>query len=551
MISSSTTAFDILVVGYGPSGATFANLMARRGLRVAVVDQASGIYDKPRAITADQEAMRVFQECGLAEQIAATTSPHPGTDFVGIEGQVIKRFYPAPPPHLLAWEPTWMFVQPELEATLRRGLEARAGVEVFLGHAFEGCEQVGDEVVARCRRLADGADIRLSGRYLVGADGGRSAVRRQMAAGIEDLAFDEWWMVVDAWLRGPVDLPARCVQYCRPSRPGTYIVGPDDLRRWEIKLLPGETPEDFSTDEAVLAVLADFVDTASLELHRTAIYRFHALVAQSWRRGRMFLMGDAAHQMPPFLGQGLCAGIRDAFNLAWKIDGVERRGYASSLLDSYEVERKAHVRTVVSHAKAFGLIIGELDEQAARERDSRLGDELAAGTAVTVRQKFIPPLEDGFLGRLPDGRLAPGAGDLFVQPWVRDGVVGVGGHRRLDDLLPSGFLMVGSAPEAPAWLSAAHAARWQRIDGREVRVTRDDQPPRHAPGVLTVCERDGLVAQQLRALDATLLLVRPDRYVFAAVRTAGEFEDLLGQLEQGLFAPSNPSLARRAQAQAA
>ena len=525
----STFAFDIVVVGYGPTGATFANLMVRRGYRVAVVDQATAIYDKPRAITADQEVMRVFQECGLAEQIWAATSPHPGTDFVGIEGQVIKRFYPAPPPHLLGWEPTWMFVQPELEATLRQGLEQQAGVQVFLGHEFTGCRQDAEGVEGSVRRVADGAESSLTGRYLVGADGGRSAVRRQMNASIEDLAFDEWWMVVDARLRGPVELPARCVQYCRPSRPGTYIVGPDDLRRWEIKLLPGETPADFATDASVLAVLSDFVDTAQLELCRTAIYRFHALVVEDWRQDRLFLMGDAAHQMPPFLGQGLCAGIRDAVNLAWKIDGVERLGFSPNLLDSYETERKAHVRTVVSHAKSFGLIIGELDEEAARERDRRLGEELANGTAITVRQKFIPPLETGFLARLPDGRLAPGAGELFVQPWVLEH----GLPRRLDDLLPAGFLLVSDHAEPLGWLSDDQIAEWQGIGGSRVLVGQQEATV-PSPGVRMVQERNGLLAAQLRGLDARVLLVRPDRYVFGAARTAEALKELLGQVEEGL-----------------
>ncbi|MGJ7542474.1 bifunctional 3-(3-hydroxy-phenyl)propionate/3-hydroxycinnamic acid hydroxylase [Variovorax sp. LT1R16] len=528
---SATAAFDILVVGYGPSGATFANLMARRGYRVAVVDQATQIYGKPRAITADQEVMRIFQELGLAEEIAATTSPHPGTDFVGIDGQVIKRFYPAPPPHLLAWEPTWMFVQPELEATLRRGLEAQAGVDIFLGHEFIGCNQDADGVAATLRRLSDGVETTLTGRYLVGADGGRSAVRRRMNASIEDLAFDEWWMVVDAHLRGLIDLPTRCVQYCRPSRPGTYIIGPDKLRRWEIKLLPGETPADFATDEAVVAVLSEFVDTRQLALFRTAIYRFHALVVNHWRQERMFLMGDAAHQMPPFLGQGLCAGIRDAINLAWKIDGVERRGYAPVLLDSYEVERKKHVRTVVGHAKSFGLIIGELDTQVALERDRRLSEELASGQAVTVRQKFIPSLEAGLIGRLPDGGLAPGAGDLFVQPWIVEGDVA----RRLDDLLTPGFLMIATQPSALAWMTDALATQWQRVGGSQLLVVQRDHEPLPVEAHF-VRERDGLVAEQLRALQAQVLLVRPDRYVFAAARNPEELAALLDQLERGLFA---------------
>ena len=362
-----TTLFDVLIVGYGPAGATAANLLGKRGYSVAVVEQSPEVYDKPRAITADQEVMRVFQECGLAAAIEPSTVPHPGTDFVGVQGQVIKRFYPQPPPHQLAWEPAWMFVQPELEATLRQGVNRYDQVKVFLSHEVVRIEEEdgADHVLAHVKRLSDGEGVTLNAKYLIAADGARSGVRQQMGASIEDLAFDEWWIVVDAWLRGPVTLPPRCVQYCRPSRPGTYIVGPGDLRRWEIKLLPGEKPEDFHDEAAVRRVLSAFVDVAPLSLCRSAVYHFHALVVKQWRFGRVFLMGDAAHQMPPFLGQGLCAAIRDAANLAWKIDAVERLGCSPRLLDTYGEERTPHVRTIVSHAKSFGLIIGELDAQAA------------------------------------------------------------------------------------------------------------------------------------------------------------------------------------------
>lgn len=532
-LNMTTHNFDILIVGYGPSGATFATLMAKRGYSVAVVEQADAIYDKPRAITADQEVMRIFQECGLAEEISASTTPHPGTDFVGLQGQIIKRFYPAPPPHRLAWEPTWMFVQPQLEATIRRGLERMAGVHVFLGHQCLSVVQDDSLVRARVRRLTDGMEIELTGNYLIGADGGRSAVRRAIGSTIEDLAFDEWWMVVDAWIRRPIELPERCVQYCRPSRPGTYIVGPDNLRRWEIKLLPGETPEDFANDEAVLAVLRDFVDTDPLELCRTAIYRFHALVANVWRQDRVFLMGDAAHQMPPFLGQGLCAGIRDAVNLAWKLDGVERLGFSASLLDTYGEERKQHVRTVVAHAKSFGLIIGELDHEAARVRDQKLEDEIRSGTAVTVRQKFIPMLETGLVARDASGQLALGAGELFVQPWVFN----AGGEHRLDDLVQPVFMLVSNEAAALEWLDAVQAMAWKQLGGTKLLVS-SEPPLSAASDLLTLQERDGLLASQLAEMNARVLVVRPDRYVFGAAGSPDELRDVLRQLFASLLSRS-------------
>lgn len=519
---------DILIAGYGPAGATFANLMAKRGFSVAICDSATEIYDKPRAITADHEALRVFQECGLADEIARDTQPHPGTDFQGVDGEIIKRFYPAPPPFVLGWEPSWMFVQPELEATLRQGLQRFAHVQELLGHSLISFKDEGNGVQAHLQRLADGATVHLSAKYLIGADGGRSTVRRQLGSAIDDLAFDEWWIVVDAWITGPLTLPERCVQYCRPSRPGTYIVGPGNLRRWEIKILPGEDPESFQDKDTLMGVLGTFVDTQHLQICRVAVYRFHALVVEQWRQGRVLLMGDAAHQMPPFMGQGLCAAIRDAVNLAWKLEGVEHFGWNPSVLDSYGLERKEHVRTVVEHAKNFGLIIGELNETAARERDRHMLELLRSGQAETIRQKFIPGLSNGLIGT------GKGAGDLFVQPWVRTHTEA--SFQRLDDTTRYGFLIIGcSLRTLQTYLGAKTKACIHQIDATLLVIDSDhktSQPENSANAakehVQMLLERDGIFSQWMHNHQADIVIVRPDRYVYA---TSAQPEDLLYQLE--------------------
>lgn len=525
------TDYDIIISGYGPAGATIANLMGQKGYRVAVVDQFEAIFDKPRAITADQEVMRVFQEIGLADEINATTSPHPGTDFVGLDGEVIKRFYPAPPPQQLSWEATWMFVQPELEATLRKGVARFSNVQELLGWQVTDHEKQEDWVQVHLRRMTDGHTQTLTGRYLLSCEGANSQIRQREKGSIEDLAFDEWWMVVDMWIRGPIELPERCVQYCRPSRPGTYIVGPDNLRRWEMKILPGENPQDFMNDSGkVMQALSAFVDTTHLELCRIAVYRFHAVVANDWRFDRVFLLGDSAHQMPPFLGQGLCAAIRDAVNLAWKIDGVERKGYSSRILDTYGQERKKHVRTVVGHAKTFGLIIGELDEAAALRRDQELKEQLASGKAETVRQKFIPGLEVGALASLQDGSPALGAGELFVQPWVQQGA----DWTRLDDVMTTGFWITTTGAIDPAMWRDLPA--WRQMGGRTVAIHTVVQSHTGLDtDTLQVVEREGLFAQWMQERQAMAVLVRPDHYVYGVAQTPAELLELIHSAANDLF----------------
>jgi 3-(3-hydroxy-phenyl)propionate hydroxylase len=252
--------YDALIVGFGPVGATMANLLARCGLRVGVVEVELEIYNKPRAITFDHEAMRIFQFCGLADRVAPFTAAHRGTHYLGIDGDVIKKFDPLPPPYPLGWSPTITFVQPELERVLREGVAGNAAVDVLLGHQAIAFTQDDAGVTLMVRDLAQGTQRTLQARILLGCDGANSLVRKQLGIELEDLGFDEWWMVVDARVARPIDLPPRSIQYCWPARPATFVPGPGNLRRWEIKLLPGEDPEAFGRHENVVRQIARFVD---------------------------------------------------------------------------------------------------------------------------------------------------------------------------------------------------------------------------------------------------------------------------------------------------
>ncbi|MFF7309134.1 bifunctional 3-(3-hydroxy-phenyl)propionate/3-hydroxycinnamic acid hydroxylase [Streptomyces sp. NPDC008137] len=496
-------SYDAIVVGYGPAGATMANLLGQRGWQVAVVERSESVHPYPRAITADHEAMRVFQHIGLAEEIAQGTVPHPGTDFVGADGLPIKHYNPAPAPHLLGWEPNFMFHQPELERVLRRGVDRFPHVEVMLGRSCRAVQQDEDGVLVQVD------DDVLSAKYLVACDGASSGVRRDLAAPIDDLEFDEWWVVVDTHLSGDAELPERITQYCRPSRPGTYIVGPGALRRWEIKILPGEDPEEFRAPEKARSLLSQFVDVSKVEIQRLAVYRFHALVVDRWRYGRIFLMGDAAHQMPPFLGQGMCAGIRDAINLAWKLDGVERQGYGTSLLDTYGQERKPHVRAVVETTKSFGIIIGKTDPVEAARRDDVLRTQ---PQLTSVRQKSIPGLDTGLIA-LDGSDPGVAAGELFPQPRTSGGVL-------LDDLIGPGFWLVALRDDV---VDQELRQLWAELRGRVVHVTEEMDP-------------DRLVRSWSDKFDAVAVIVRPDRYVFGAARDADQLRDLVADLVHRLKA---------------
>lgn len=522
MPQNNAASYDVAIIGYGPVGATFANLLSRYGWKIAVIEQQPDIYDKPRAITIDHEVLRVFQSCGIANVMEKGIAPHPGTHYLGVDGEIIKVFDPMPPPHPLGWVPTATMVQPNVERALRAQFGKYGNADIFLpAHALD-FEQDDDGVSLTIE--ADGIRKSIRTRYLVGCDGANSPTRKALGIPLDDLAFDEWWMVVDAFAADPAKRQDKCFQYCWPSRPGTFLPGPGALRRWEIKLLPGETPQDFSSEASVVKVLGAFTDTSDLTIWRSAVYRFHALLAKQWRAGRVFLMGDAVHQTPPFLGQGLSAGIRDAFNLAWKLDLVLAGKADDALLDTYAAERQPHVGAVVATAKEFGKIIGELDVDAAKARDQRLRAELRDGTAQTIRQKFIPDLTTGLIATG-----APLAGALFVQPNVRqqNNVLA-----RLDDVISAGFVIAATSAEALQWMTAELRRSWDKLGGASIVIR--DAPLAVAGNVTVLCEQNGLFTEWMWAAGVEAVLIRPDRYVFGGAKTAEQLNALVRRLIKAL-----------------
>jgi 3-(3-hydroxy-phenyl)propionate hydroxylase len=520
-----STPYDVAIVGYGPVGATFAALLVRHGLRVAVIEQAADVYDKPRAITLDHEVMRIFQACGVAHEAARFTAQHPGTHYLGVDGRVIRVYDPLPPPYPLGWTPSGTFVQPEVEAVLRAGVARSGKADVLVATQAVALAEHDDRVDVTVRG-SDGSERTVSARYLVGCDGANSFVRRRLGIGHEDLAFDEWWMVVDVRLTRPVELPNKCIQYCWPARPSTFIVGPGDLRRWEIKLLPGEDPQAFGAPDNVARQLDRFVDPAAIAIWRSAVYRFHALVAERWRASRVFLAGDACHQTPPFMGQGMCAGIRDAANLAWKLALVLRAGASDALLDTYERERMPHVKALVGFAKKAGEVIGELDLAKAEARDALLRGQLERGEAETIRQRYIPNLTTGVL----DAASGDVAGTLFVQPRVGEG----GDGALLDDVVAPHFLLVTATADAQAWLSPQSREAWRQIGGERLVIAPDAADGTDGD-IRVFSERGRLLADWMARHGATAVVVRPDRYVYGIASDAAALNRQIAGLGTQLF----------------
>lgn len=487
--------FDAIIVGLGPVGALAANLLAAEGLAVLALDRDRAMFDQPRAIAIDQEALRALQAVGVAERMAGRLGAYRPTEYHAADGALLRSILPAPPPWPLAWPSYGSFVQPELDAELRSRLAEWPNAAVRLDAEVVGLAQHADHAVLTLR---DGAT--LSARFVLACDGGASTLRRLLGAAVEDMAFDEPWIVVDTLLEREVPLPPTNVQYCDPARPCTFINGPGRLRRWEFSVAPGEDARELAREENVWRLLARWVKPGDVTLWRIAPYRFHAVVVEQWRHGRVFLAGDAAHQTPPFMGQGLNQGLRDAVNLAWKLAWVLRGRAGAALLNSYTTERRPNVRAVIALTKELGLIIGERDPERAAARNQRLLAEVAAGKGHVVRQDLLPPLIGGYL------HASPGAGQPGPQPVLADG-------RRMDDALGRGFrlLLRAAMPVPPA--------------------------PRLALATRTLAElqeRDGLLAAWLERHGAAALLLRPDGTVFGTAPDAAGLAPLLAAAEAGL-----------------
>ncbi len=479
--------FDIAISGYGPTGASLAHLLGQCGLKVLVLERESSAYHLPRAVHFDAEIMRVFQWIGIAEQMEPLTARHPGMRFVDGEGKLLLDW---PRPQGIGpqgWRSNFRFHQPDLEAVLRREITRHPNVVVRTRCELFMVEEQADGVELRYEDMSRGKVIRAKAKYLVGCDGARSLVRRFIESDMEDHGFHERWLVADLILtQDKPELGDHSVQYCRADRPATYVRCPGARRRWEITVLPNEDSNDISRPERVWDLLADWITPEEATIERTAVYVFHSLVAKDWRKGRLLLAGDSCHQTPPFMGQGMCAGIRDVANLYWKLallcKGQVQGEAAEALLASYEDERKPNAREYIQTAVRLGGLINTADSEAAL----KAAFPMAGGGA---KMESIAPSLGAGLGT------GAKAGCLFGQPRLTSGAL-------MDDTLLHRFVLV------------ADSALLQGVVLPQ--------------GLAVVTEKDAPDAREhLERLGVGAALLRPDRHVLAHADSATELALIL------------------------
>lgn len=456
MPAASADDLDVLVIGCGPVGAMTGLRCAQHGLSTVVIDASTEVYPLPRAIGLDAEGQRLFHTIGLGDVLPTFASPMGGAEFLDASGERVVGFdLPEDFRTPLGHPPMVSFEQPQLEAALRaRAIEV--GADLRLGVEATGM------TFADGRVTVDTDAGSITARWAVCADGAKSRTRDLLDIGLEDQGFDQPWLVVDATNLDPdLRLPRIAQQHCDPARVVTMVPGHDRRRRWEFQLAPDETREQMLEPERIADLLAPWGTTDQLRIDRAAVYRFHGRVAAAFRRGPVFLAGDAAHQMPPFQGQGMNSGLRDADNLAWKLALVATGAAGGGLLATYEAERKPHSIAIVEHSCDAGRLI----------------DAIAAGIDVSTEAGYgggrpFPHLEHGFI----DGD-HPLVGRPMPQPRI-DGTP-------LDESMGDGFALVASTsfdvPAEAAWMHAttvtvpADALPRGALDDGHIAVVRPDR----------------------------------------------------------------------------
>jgi 2-polyprenyl-6-methoxyphenol hydroxylase-like FAD-dependent oxidoreductase len=513
--------YDVVIVGYGPTGMLAAIQLGRAGHRVAVIERHMSLYQLPRAGMVHDDVLRMFQEIEIGARVQPATYFVP-TYEMGAHGRVLLSNEVLP----LAthgWPEFLSIFQPAFEVELDAAVKRLPNVEVVRGFKATALSQTCEDIEVTAEDET-GARRTWRGRYLIGADGGNSFTREALGIGFDHLGFDQDWLVVDARIKRPrPDIPG-LRQFCEPEQPGMTIQMGPNHRRWSFMVFPDESPADAVKPENVWRRLDRLEGGTSddFELVRVVVYNFRSDIANRWRAGRAFLIGDAAHLMPPFLGQGLCTGFRDGFNLTWKLDLVLRGKAGPEFLDSYAAEREPNARATVMESMRVGQTVIIRDPEKAKARDAQLvamqeaKAQANAGGSKELIAFRVPGYQAGF-------RASAGvaAGDVFPQARVsKDGREGL-----FDDVVGRGFLIIGRNGDPSAALSADERAFWTALGGRVGQF---------GEGAGRVQDIEGQYTRLMDEYGCDVLVKRPDYYLFGACKSARDLPALIADLRAQL-----------------
>jgi 3-(3-hydroxy-phenyl)propionate hydroxylase len=510
VVSATEINCDVAIIGAGPTGLTLANLLGQAGVDVALIERNPTTVQAPRAVSIDDESLRTIQACGMEQAAIADIALDYGAHYFTPSGICFAKVEPKNREY--GYPRRSAFLQPVLEATLRSGLERFPNIRQYFSHTVEGIEEREDEVQLSITG-PDGSPLRLRTKWLAGCDGGRSLARKHVGAELIGETYGEKWLIVDL-----ADTKERMRQtrvLCNPDRPAICLPGPDNKRRYEFMLHKGEVDEEMEKLDNVKRLLRENGPDENATIVRRQVYHFHARVCDKWRTKRVFLAGDAAHLTPPFAGQGMNSGVRDAHALSWRLIAVTRGDLGPGIFDSYPSERAPHARSLIEMAQNIGKVMMPTSHVQAffvhwAFRLMRFVPPLHAYFAQ-MKYKPKPFYKDGFIVGAMQSKLA---GRMIYQPNLEH----LDRSRsRLDDLTGSEFALIAYGDNSQANIAASASMDFGIPNVRRLAIVpmRMNIDRTADPSIIAVRDIDDLMAGQMPEGE-TLVFVRPDRYIMAA-----------------------------------
>lgn len=522
MSSEADHVYDVLQVGYGPVSEVLALTLARNGYSVAVFEQWKERYALPRAVCIDHEMFRMLSGIGMRDELPTVSHPAPPYRWFNSEWKELLH---------IDWSAEAIsggtdvnFVhQPTLETMFDAKVRQYPQIDLNLGWKVTAIRQTPAYAELEACNTETGETRKARAKYLIGVDGANSLVRQSIGATQEDRGFEADWLVIDILPNEGVtlDIPP-AAQYCNPERPTTIV--PAGIkngryyRRWEFMRMPGESLEHLENIETAWALLEPWVKPEQAKIIRHKVYNFRSLIADKWRDGRILIAGDAAHVMPPFMGQGMCAGLRDDWNLAWKLDLVLKGLADDSLLDTYQVERRPHARDVIDLSMYLGKVICISDPKVAAERDQAFFEGKA-----TPPPPF-PSLAHGIIHRDSSSEVVAPAGALCPH-----GTVSYKGRRgRFDDLVGLGFVLVLRNADARRALTKENVAVLRQLGGHIIHLAET------ADSDESVIDLDNKFIPFMDELGLVAMLVRPDFFMYGGAKQFDHIQTLVADLATDL-----------------
>ena len=403
--------YDVAIVGFGPTGGTLANLLALQGFSILIIEKEKSFYPLPRAVHFDDEIMRVFQTIGITDKFLKHTIINKGTKFVNSKNRVVLDW---PRPRSVTengWYPSYRFHQPDLERKLRRRLKDFKKVSIMQNTKVNSLKEEKNLVKICIENINNNKISEIRAKYIIGCDGARSTIRKQIKAKFQNLGFTQKWAVVDLILKkNKKELPDRTIQYSNSKRPATYCRNVGKRRRWEFAINNNESEKKVLSNSYIWNFLKPWLKPSEASMERKTIYTFQSAISKKWKKGRVFLAGDAAHLMPPFMGQGMCAGVRDASNLAWKIAYCLKNNHSEKLLNTYQSERYSNVIEYIKTTVKMGEFVNAVGT-------SNITGEVSSTPNGQKSMKSIKPKLGKGLGKINDKN----RGKIFPQFKLKNG----------------------------------------------------------------------------------------------------------------------------------